>query len=262
MTPPRTPGQVKTEPDVAALITSAARSDTGITRPGNEDSGYAGRWLFAVADGLGGHAAGEVASALAITAIARHDAPEPPERLAAVLGTAVREANDAIGEHAEHHPATRGMGTTLTAMLWSGRAYALAHIGDSRVYLLRDGQLRRLTEDHSLGNLVAHTPPSLAPLISRYLDGRPDRSPDLAIRRAAPGDRFLLCSDGLTSVIPEDALREELASAGHPGRIADRLVDLANSRGGPDNTTVILIDVNSGPHESAPPPGMVGAVAP
>jgi PPM family protein phosphatase len=247
---------------VTPLITSAAQSDIGVARPGNEDSGYAGRWLFAVADGMGGHAAGEVASTIAITTVARYDIPEPPERLAAVLGAAVREANDAIRKHAEDHPSTRTMGTTLTAMLWSGHTFALAHIGDSRAYRLRNGQFRQLTEDHALGHLVGNAPPVLAPLISRYLDGRPDRSPDLMIREAATGDRYLLCSDGLTSVVPDDALRDELASASHPQQIIGRLVDLANSLGGPDNTTVVLIDVDAGSHGIAPPPGLVGAAAP
>jgi PPM family protein phosphatase len=248
------------EPNMTAVITSAAGSDTGLIRSGNEDSAYAGRWLFAVADGMGGHAAGEVASTTVITAIARYDGPEPPERLVTILSTAVREANDAIRHRTEDDPATRGMGTTLTAMLWSGQTFALAHIGDSRAYRLRNGQLQQLTEDHSLGNLVARAPSTLAPLISRYLDGRPDRSPDLTVREAMRGDRYLLCSDGLTSVVPHNAIHKALTSDDPPEQIVNRLIDLANSFGGPDNTTVILIDVDTGPQEITPP-GMVGASA-
>jgi protein phosphatase len=179
-----------------AVITSAAGTNTGLVRAGNEDSAFAGQVLFAVADGMGGHAAGEVASAIAVTAAARYDALQPPERLAAILGTVVREANEGIRQRAEADPGTRGMGTTLTAALWSGLTFGLAHIGDSRAYRLRNGQLRQLTEDHSLDNLVAKAPPALAALVSRYLDGRPDRSPDITIREALPADRYLLCSDG------------------------------------------------------------------
>jgi serine/threonine protein phosphatase PrpC len=250
-------------PHATTVITSAAGSDTGLVRPGNEDSGYAGRRLFAVADGLGGHAAGEVASAIAITAIAPCDSAGPPEGLLPLLATAVRDANDAIRRRAEDDPATRGMGTTLTAMLWSGRAFALAHIGDSRAYRLRDGRLVQLTEDHSLGNLVANAPPALAPMISRYLDGRPDRSPDLSVREAAAGDKYLLCSDGLTAVVPDSAIRDLMASGESAERTVSQLTDLANRAGGPDNITVIIIEVGATPtlNETATAPSMLGAVA-
>jgi protein phosphatase len=249
------------EPNVTAVITSAAGSDTGLIRPGNEDSAYAGRWLFAVADGMGGHAAGEIASTAVITTMARYDALQPPEQLVAILSTAVREANDAIRRRIEADPSTQGMGTTLTAMLWSGHTFALAHIGDSRAYRLRSGQFRQLTEDHSLGNLVAKAPSTLAPLISRYLDGRPDRSPDLTAGEAVPGDRYLLCSDGLTSVVPHSTIHNALASHDPPQQIVDLLIRLANNAGGPDNTTVLLIDVDTGPRENTSPPGIVGATA-
>ncbi len=246
---------------MTTLITSAARSDTGLVRTGNEDSAFAGHTLFAIADGMGGHAAGEVASATAIAAVARYDVPQPPEQLAAILGTAVREANDAIRQRAEADSGTRGMGTTLTAALWSGLTFGLAHIGDSRAYRLRNGQLRQLTEDHSLDNLVAKAPPSLAPMISRYLDGRPDRSPDITIRKALPEDRYLLCSDGLTSVASDSAIQKALTSDDPPEQTVDFLIDLANSLGGPDNITVILIDVSTDPSKVKLPPGKLGSAA-
>src|ERR1700760_4929616 len=107
------------------------------------------------ADGMGGHAAGEVASSITISTIARYDVPQPPDRLAEILGHAVREANDAIRQRTEEDSATYSMGTTLTAMLWSGYSFTIAHIGDSPAYRLRGGQLRKITDDHSLGNLVA-----------------------------------------------------------------------------------------------------------
>jgi hypothetical protein len=131
------------------------------------------------------------------------------------------------------------MGTTLTATLWSGRSSALAHIGDSRAYLLRGGRLRQLTEDHVLHNLVAAagTSPVLAPMMSRYLDGRPDRSPDLGLREGMPGDRYLLCSDRLSVVVPNTAVLRALESGDEPAQIIELLMGLANGLGGPDNIT-------------------------
>lgn len=244
---------------MTAVITSVAASDRGCVRANNEDSGYVGRWLFAVADGMGGHAAGEVASSIAINNIARCDVPEAPDHIAMVLGVGVKDANDAIRRHAKANPETFNMGTTLTAILWSGYAFAVAHIGDSRAYRLRSGNLCRLTDDHSLGNLVANAPSTLAPIISRYLDGRPDRSPDLTVGQSVPGDRYLLCSDGLTSVL--SAKRIGGIISGKPSKLAvGELIEVVNSHGGPDNITVILIDVDSGfPQVAALPPRMLGA---
>jgi len=246
---------------MTALTTWAAGSDTGRAREANEDSAYAGRWLYAVADGLGGHAAGEIASAAAITALAAYDTETEPPRLVDTLAGAVRAANAAIRQLADTNPEFRGMGTTLTAMLWSGPAYALAHIGDSRAYRLRGGQLRQLTEDHALGNLVAaaRTSPALAHVMSRHLDGRAERSLDLGLYEAAPGDRYLLCTDGLAGVIPDHAIRGVLASDESPTRIIDRLTGLANSAGGPDNITAILIDVSASPAHQDAVPAMLGA---
>ena len=249
---------------MTVLTTWAAGSSTGQVRQLNEDAAYAGRWLYAVADGMGGHVAGEIASAAAITALAAYDAPADPARLAETLGTAVSDANAAIRQRTESDPALRSMGTTLTAMLWSGHAYALAHIGDSRAYLLRGGQLRQLTEDHALRNLVAgtRTSPLLAPIMSRYLDGRPERSPDLALREARPGDRYLICSDGLSSVVPDDAVRGVLESGDDLPRIIEQLTALANSGGGPDNITAIVIDVpGHAAHRSTARPVTLGAAA-
>jgi serine/threonine protein phosphatase PrpC len=231
---------------VTTLTVCAAGSDIGLVRSGNEDSAYAGRWLQAVADGMGGHVAGGVASAVVIQSLRSHDAPVADADLVEVLGHAVGEANAAIRSRTEEDPALRTMGTTLTALLWSGSSLAVAHIGDSRAYLLRGGWLRQITEDHNLGKLMsrARTSPVLAPVMSRFLDGRPDRSPDLALREAAPGDRYLLCSDGLSGVVAAAALREVLASAGDPGDAVRQLIQLAKDAGGPDNITVIVVDVH------------------
>ena len=144
------------------------------------------------------------------------------------------------------------MGTTLTAMLWSDNRFALAHIGDSRAFRLRDSELDQITEDHIMGKLVSN-PGFLAPVLSRYLDGRPDRSPDLSIREARPGDRYLLCSDGLSPVVDTEAIRDVLVSAADPGEVVRQLVALADEAGGPDNISAIVIDVSETGSEPAAP---------
>jgi protein phosphatase len=242
----------------------AAASDKGRVRQVNEDSGYAGRWLRAIADGMGGHVAGEIASATVIDALAGYDSAVAPKDLIQVLSRAVGQANAAIRARTQTDTGLRTMGTTLTATLWSGHVFALAHIGDSRAYLLRDGRLRQLTEDHTLRNLVANAGgnPQMANAMSRYLDGRPDRSPDLSLREALPGDRYLLCSDGLSGVLSPGEIQSALTSADNPGNVIERLIHAANKAGGPDNITAIIIDAISHPQPvSAPPTPVLGAAA-
>jgi PPM family protein phosphatase len=228
---------------VAFAPVAAAASETGLVRRNNEDAAYSGRWLFAVADGMGGHAAGEVASAAVIETLRAHDAEVPPDTMLEVIGAAVSEANGEVARRAAEDPTRRGMGTTLTAMLWSGNRFALAHIGDSRAFRLRNGELDQITEDHLMGKLVSNAG-SLAPVLSRYLDGRPDRSPDLSVREACPGDRYLLCSDGLSPVVGAEAIRDVLVSAADPGEAVRQLVALADEAGGPDNISAIVIDAS------------------
>jgi len=225
-------------------LAAAAASETGLVRQDNEDAAYAGRWLFAIADGLGGHAAGEVASAAVIESLCSHDTEVPPGALLEVLARAVTEANRAVARQAAGDPARRGMGTTLTAMLFSGDRAALAHIGDSRAFRLRDGRLRQITEDHTIGNLVWDAG-VLAPVLARYLDGRPDRSVDLGWRDLRAGDRYLLCSDGLSPVVDDGTLLNVLTSAADPACAVRQLVTLAEDGGGPDNVTVVVIDVRA-----------------
>jgi protein phosphatase len=210
---------------------------------------------------MGGHAAGEVASAAVIESLRTHDADVGTGALLDVLGHAVTEANAELARRAADDPARFGMGTTLTAMLWSGDQAALVHIGDSRAFRLRDGQLRQITEDHVLGNLVSNAG-ALAPVLSRYLDGRPDRSPDLGLRQLRAGDRYLICSDGLSPVVSAEAIGAVLAAAADPADAVRQLVALAEEAGGPDNVSVIAIDVQepgvgSGPAE----PVTLGAAA-
>ena len=258
-------------PEMAPFLRYAARSETGLIREGNEDSAYAGPYLLAVADGMGGHAGGGTASAAVITALARLDGPAPSRRLPETLAAATASANARLRDLSAADPALAGMGTTLTAMLWSGTRAALCHIGDSRAYLLRAGALRQITHDHSLvqslvdegvitpGEAAAHPQRSL---ILRVLDGTPGAEPDLLTGEARPGDRYLLCSDGLSGVVSDQALHTVLATFPGPGAAAARLTELANRAGGPDNITCIVADLADG--EAGPPPDvpvLAGAVS-
>jgi PPM family protein phosphatase len=201
----------------------ALQSDVGLLREGNEDSAYAGPRLLAIADGMGGHAAGEVASAVAISAIApldRQGLTGESEMLGG-LAAAVASARSTLHDMSMADPATEGMGTTLTALLWAGEEVAICHIGDSRAYLLRDGDLYQITRDHTLiqslvdeGRLspaAAATHPQRS-LIMRALQGSTDVDPDLTMHKAILGDRYLLCSDGLTDVVTDEAVHETLVT--------------------------------------------------
>jgi PPM family protein phosphatase len=232
----------------------ALRSDVGLLREGNEDSAYAGPRLLAIADGMGGHAAGEVASAVAISAIApldRRGLTDGHEMLDA-LADAVASARSTLHDMSLADPATEGMGTTLTAMLWAGADVAICHIGDSRAYLLRDGDLYQITRDHTLiqslvdeGKLspaAAASHPQRS-LIMRALQGSTDADPDLSMHKALLGDRYLLCSDGLTDVVTDEAVHKTLISVPDADRAVHQLINQAISNGGPDNITCIVADV-------------------
>jgi PPM family protein phosphatase len=231
-------------------VQAAARSHTGLVRQRNEDSFYAGQYLFAVADGLGGHTAGDVASSTVIDSLRPYDRLVATANPADILGRAVYSANEALRHRIDAEPVLSGMGTTLVALLWSETVAVLASVGDSRAYRVRGSQegiaqLTQITEDHNYGNLVADAPdiPNLPKRMSRFLDGRTDgRSPDLTIHELHPGDRFLLCSDGLSGVVPLEIISNTLVSHGDPQETADRLVLLAIDHGGPDNIAVIVID--------------------
>ncbi len=226
------------------------RTDTGRQRRGNEDSSYARAPVFVIADGMGGAQAGEVASHIAVETFAE-GLPErgtAEERLAVV----VQRANREIYERAQAERDRAGMGTTLTAAYLDGDHVAIAHVGDSRAYLLRDGELTRLTEDHSLveellrgGKLteqeaLEHPQRSI---ITRALGPEPIVEVDTWSYPLRPGDVVLLCSDGLTSMIPEQQVQAALVESPSLQAGADRLIDEANSAGGRDNITVVLFRV-------------------
>jgi protein phosphatase len=230
----------------------AARSHPGLLRSNNEDSVYAGPRLLAVADGMGGHAAGDVASAVTIAALAPLDEDAPGTDLLGALRDAAMAANAHLREMVAGDDELRGMGTTLVALLFAGSRLGLLHVGDSRCYLLRDGELSQITHDHTLvqslvdeGRLSeadVSTHPQRS-VITRVLDGRDEVEPDLSVREAKVGDRYLVCSDGLTGPVGSlDTLREALLIE-DPQEAVDRLVQLALRGGGPDNVTVIVADV-------------------
>lgn len=230
----------------------AAGSHKGMIREGNEDSGYAGPRLLAIADGMGGAAAGEVASSEAISTIVALDEDVPGSDLLTSLGTAVQRANDQLRAMVEEDPQLEGMGTTLTALLWTGQRLGLVHVGDSRAYLLRDGVLTQITQDHTwVQRLVdegriteeeATTHPQRS-LLMRALGSGEHVEPDLSIREVRAGDRYLICSDGLSGVVSHQTLEDTLASYQGPQETVQELIQLALRGGGPDNITVIVADV-------------------
>jgi PPM family protein phosphatase len=234
------------------VLRYAVRSDVGLLREGNEDSAYAGPRLLAVADGMGGHAAGEVASSLTIASMAKLDSEPPGGDLLAELASAVAAANARLQEMIIANPAVEGMGTTLTALFWSDGHAAVCHIGDSRGYLLREDELYQITHDHTLVQSLVDegkisvddvsTHPQRS-LLLRALDGRSVAEPDLSIHDSQAGDRYLLCSDGLSGVVSDETLRETLATIEDPEAVARQLIELALQGGGPDNITCIVADV-------------------
>ncbi|MCM2412968.1 Stp1/IreP family PP2C-type Ser/Thr phosphatase [Streptomyces sp. RKAG290] len=230
----------------------AAGSHKGMIREGNEDSGYAGPRLLAIADGMGGQAAGEVASSEVISTLVQLDDDVPGSDILTSLGTAVQRANDQLRMMVEEDPQLEGMGTTLTALLWTGQRLGLVHVGDSRAYLLRDGVLTQITQDHTwVQRLVdegriteeeATTHPQRS-LLMRALGSGDHVEPDLSIREVRAGDRYLICSDGLSGVVSHQTMEETLASYQGPQETIQDLIQLALRGGGPDNITCIVADV-------------------
>jgi protein phosphatase len=241
---------------MAQNLRYAAASDVGRRREQNEDSAYASPRVLAVADGMGGYAHGEVASTVAIRAVSAlddslSDAGQGVD-LFTEMKSLIAEVNHTLGDMAETDPGLRGMGTTLTAMLWEGAMFALGHIGDSRAYLLRDGALYQITHDHTLVQTLVDdgriTPEqaSVHPrrsMLLRVLEGTGDGDPDVRVREGEVGDRYLLCSDGLTGVLGPETLHEVLTQVAELDEVAAKLVELANLGGGPDNISCVVADL-------------------
>src|SRR3954453_22579365 len=235
---------------MALILRYAVRSDLGLVRSNNEDSVYAGPRLLAIADGMGGHAAGEVASKIVIGALENLDADRAPGDLIAALRDSVLDANERLSAAVARDSQLDGMGTTLTALRFSGAQVGLVHVGDSRAYLLRSGQLSQITHDDTYVQYLVDSG-KLTPdeakdhprksVILRALLGT-DVEPDVSIRGARHGDRYLLCSDGLSDVVSAETISDPLQIE-DPQGAADPLADLALRGGGPDNVTVIVADV-------------------
>ncbi len=230
-----------------SVVDHSERSDTGLERRDNEDAAFVQLPVFVVADGMGGAQAGGDASRMAVEVFQRGvpDEGTPEQRLAAL----VREANRRIHDRARGDERRAGMGTTLTAAYVDGREVSFAHVGDSRAYLLRDGELTRLTRDHSLveelvrrGRLTeeeAQDHPQRS-IITRALGPEPEVEVDTITYPARAGDVFLLCSDGLTSMVSEARVAEILTDAESMDQAARALIEEANAAGGRDNITVVL----------------------
>ena len=240
-------------------ITCAARTDVGLIRSGNEDNYTVApdRGIFIVADGMGGHAAGEVASEMAVRGIARDLGSFKGSSLDEAVGrvtTAIRAANAAIFERTLVEHDKRGMGTTATVLILHANRYLIGHVGDSRGYLLRDTVFHQLTKDHSYvqeqvdaGYLTpdqARTHP-YSNVITRCVGASGDVVPDIFSGTCREGDVFLLASDGLTGMVEDDALGAILRTPGSPERWVDRMVAEANRRGGLDNITAVIVRVDS-----------------
>ena len=242
-------------------LTYAARTDIGMIRAGNEDNLFHDadpyRGLFIVADGMGGHAAGEVASEMAVQIVARElrglrDLADA--RSADKVKLSLRAANAAIFERTVTEVDKQGMGTTVSALLLAGGRYLIGQVGDSRVYLLRDGALRQLTKDHSYVQEQVDagflTPEQAryhpySNVITRCVGAGQDVEPDTYTGEVRAGDLFLVASDGLTGMVDDRRLQQLLLSRNSPGRLVDALISEANGRGGLDNITAIVVQVVS-----------------
>jgi len=254
-------------------VRAGAKTDVGLVRDGNEDSYLIDDPLFVVADGMGGHLAGDVASSTAVEVISEEAGSASPDDPAS-LEALVQHANAAIHRKSQDDPALHGMGTTCTLVVIGDHLAQFAHVGDSRAYLLRDGELSQLTEDHTLVNRMVRE----GRLSAEEADHHPQRNivtralgvdaqvavdtPGVQVRN---GDRLLLCSDGLTSMMGASAIRETLVEEADPQRAADRLVELAVQAGGEDNVTVLVLDLNNSredtPIETSDSNTTTGAVA-
>src|SRR6195952_5600958 len=257
---------------MVSSIKSAALSNVGKIRANNQDSGYAGNHLFVVADGMGGHAGGDVASAIAIRRIRETDKDySSPGDAEFALQSSLIAANQLLAETVFEHPELTGMGTTVSAMMRVGDSMAIAHIGDSRIYLLRHGELSQITADHTFVQRLVDsgriTPEEAAvhprrSVLMRVL-GDVDAAPeiDTEVFETAAGDRWMICSDGLSSYVSDDKMEHVLATVPDAQLAAERLVKESLDQGAPDNVTVVLLDIDAEVDSAHIPPITVGSAA-
>ena len=251
---------------------AAARSDVGLVHSNNQDSGYAGTNLLVLADGMGGPAGGDIASSVALAHLVPLDTDtHTADSMLALLRDALMDAHDELSERSRRDPDLEGLGTTCIAIMRSGNKLAMVHIGDSRAYVLRGAALTQVTTDHSFVQYLVETGqitleeaehhPNRNVVLRILGDSQADVTPDETMREAVLGDRWLLCSDGLSGVVSPETIGSVLAEIKDPGQCAEELIRLALRAGGPDNVTCVVADiVNSG---SFPPaaPQIVGAAA-
>ena len=258
---------------MATVKASAAVSHVGRVRSNNQDSGYAGRRLFLVADGMGGHAGGDVASAIATRRIAEADLDyDNTIDAAAELEGALIAANRRIAETVADHSELTGMGTTVSAVLLHDDQVVISHIGDSRIYLLRSGELSQISTDHTFvqrlvdaGRITAEEAmvhPRRSVLMRVLGDVETSPEIDSMVLDTRPGDRWMLCSDGLSGVVPFEKLHELLSADAGAKQVADRLVKASLDGGAPDNVTVVVIDIGEPPAPATPPLVVGSAAAP
>jgi PPM family protein phosphatase len=257
---------------VAPPNRSAAVSHVGKIRANNQDSGYAGSHLFVVADGMGGHAGGDVASALTVKHLAHIDAEyASAEDAKTALLSALVSANDVLAETVFEHSELTGMGTTVSALILTGDEVAIAHIGDSRIYLHRNSKLEQITSDHTFvqrlvdSGRITQEEAAVHPrrsVLMRVL-GDVDATPeiDTLIAQTRQGDRWLLCSDGLSSYVSEDKIKSILGGALDAQESAEKLVKESLDQGAPDNVTVIVVDVDGSGDSAHRPPHIVGSAS-
>jgi serine/threonine protein phosphatase PrpC len=257
---------------MALVTTSAAISHVGKIRSNNQDSGYAGEALFAVADGMGGHAGGDVASALALKRLIEIDGHYNSAVDAEfALQEAIVAANAILAETVYEHPELTGMGTTLSALVRVGHSVALAHIGDSRVYRFRDGALTQITADHTFVQRLVdsgrispeeaktHPRRSVLMRVLGDVDSTPDV--DLQVMDTRPGDRWLICSDGLSAVVDNEEIEAALASDATADTVVKDLVKASLDNGAPDNVTIVVVDIIQSFEEVHTEPVTVGSAS-
>lgn len=259
---------------MAIKTVSFAASDIGRVRSSNQDSGYAGVNLFFVADGMGGHAGGDIASAIASQHIALADEPlETSAEAEQKLIDYIYQAKQKIDASVKQHPAITGMGTTLSALMVTGTKVTIAHIGDSRIYLARDGVVKQITSDHTFvqrlvdtGRITeeeALTHPRRSVLMRVLGDIEQFPEVDIDTYETKPGDRWMACSDGLSGVVPQQLMENILLSKVDVKEACELLVGEALEFGAPDNVTVVLVDVVDAKEEIdfSPSRNLVGSAA-
>jgi serine/threonine protein phosphatase PrpC len=256
---------------MATVSQSAAASHVGKIRSNNQDSGYAGHTLFVVADGMGGHAGGDVASAITTKRVMEADKPYLSAQDAEfALQAALIAANSQLAETVFEHAELTGMGTTVSALVVLEDQVAIAHIGDSRIYLFRDGELAQITTDHTFvqrlvdsGRITeqeAMVHPRRSVLMRVLGDVESSPEIDTSILATRPGDRWLICSDGLSGVVSHSAIAASMAAGKTAQDVAERLVKESLDAGAPDNVTVVVVDIGHG-SEQVPTPVVVGSAA-